>query len=270
MIGVFDSGLGGLTVLKEYTKELGDYDYVYLGDSARAPYGNKSQELIYEHTVEAVDFLFKKGCELVIVACNTSSAKALRKVQQEWLPENYPNKKVLGVIIPIAETVSELTNKGEKIGLIGTEATINSGTYEAEIKKLNPDLKIIAKPTPLLVPLVEEGWLKRKETKMILRYYLRPLKREKIDYLILGCTHYPVLLNLIRNIADKRCEVINPPAHITSKLKLYLKNHPEIEKKLPRNKKRIFYTTDDPKKFKTLSKKFWQDGIGEIKKTNLS
>jgi len=272
MVGVFDSGFGGLTILKSFLARLPDYDYVYLGDSARAPYGNKSPELIYKYTQEAVDFLFKKGCELVIVACNTVSAEALRKIQQEWLPKKYPDRRVLGVIIPIAEVVAETVKsapKKNRLGIIGTRSTISSGAYDAEIKKLCPDIEIFSESCPLLVPLVEEGWTKRKETRMILKYYLRPLKEKKVNYLILGCTHYPILLKEIKGIMGKHCQIFDSPKFVAEKLADYLDRHPEIEGKIPKKSKRIFYTTDDADKFKELGEKFLGQKIAEVEKVNL-
>ncbi len=265
MIGVFDSGYGGLTILKGFLDRLPEYDYIYLGDNARTPYGSKSQEVIYSYTREAVDFLFKQGCELIIIACNTASAKALRKIQQEFLTASYPDKKVLGVVIPIAEEAARLT-RSKKVGVIGTRATIESGSYDMEIKKLNSSLQIYSQSCPLLVPLVEEGWLKKPETKMILKKYLRPLKREQVDTLILGCTHYPFLLDDIKRIMTKRVRVLNSPEIVAEKLADYLKRHPEIEKKLAKNKKRIYYTTDDPKRFKSFGTKFLGEEVKEVKK----
>lgn len=268
MIGVFDSGLGGLTILKELQRVLPEYDYMYLGDSARAPYGNKSQDVIYGYTKDAVDFLFKRGCELIIVACNTASAKALRKIQQEHLPKNYPEKRVLGVIIPVIEGVAEI--KGiNRVGLIGTRATVESGTYEAELEKLNLNIEIYKQVCPLLVPLIEEGWIKRPETKKILKKYLRPLKDKKIDALILGCTHYPVLIKDIKQIMDKRVYVLNSPEIVAKKLADYLKKHSEIEKKLSKTGKNIFFTTDSAERFKEMSKNFLGKNINKVDKIEL-
>lgn len=268
MVGVFDSGYGGLTILKGFLEKLPNYDYIYLGDNARAPYGSKSQEVIYNYTREAIDFLFKQGCELIIIACNTSSAKALRKIQKDFLPEKYPDKRVLGVIIPIVEEAAKLT-KSKKVGVIGTRATIGSGSYEMEIKKLNNRLEVYGQPCPLLVPLVEEGWLKKPEAKMILKKYLRPLKQKQVDTLILGCTHYPFLIDDIKRIMTKRVKVLNSPEIVAAKLADYLVRHPEIEKKLGRNKKRIYYTTDDPVRFKNFGEKFLENEIKTIRKIEL-
>jgi len=284
MIGVFDSGFGGLTILKQFLKQLSQYDYIYLGDNARMPYGNKSQEVIYNYTKKAVDFLFKQGCELVIIACNTASAKALRKTQQEWLPEHQPEKRVLGVVIPVVEEAVEI--EGGRIGVIGTRATIESGVYEQELNKLKPDLEaeplrnetfrrgsasygIYQQPCPLLVPLVEEGWLKKPETKMILKKYLRPLKQKKIDTLILGCTHYPFLIKDIQRIMGKNCRVLDPPKIVAEKLRDYLKRHPEIESKISKNQELLFYTTDDAKRFKQFGEKFLSKGIKKVKRVEL-
>ncbi|MFH1822793.1 MAG: glutamate racemase [Patescibacteria group bacterium] len=273
MIGIFDSGFGGLTILKELLRQLPDYNYIYLGDNARAPYGNKSDEVIYNYSRQAVDFLFKQGCELIIIACNTASAKALRKIQQEWLPKHYSQKRVLGVIIPVVEETAALAAKQatkNKIGLIGTKATIKSKAYEKELKKFdNINIKIFTKPTPLLVPLVEEGWIKRRETKMILRYYLRPLKKQKINYLILGCTHYPILVKQIKKIMGDQCQVIDSPKIVAKKLIDYLARHPEIEKKINKNRRRSYYTTDEPFNFKELASRFLGDKIDQVKKVEL-
>ncbi len=268
MIGVFDSGLGGLTILKVFLEKLPQYDYIYLGDNARTPYGSKSQDVIYNYTREAVDFLFEQGCELIIIACNTASAKALRRIQQEFLPKNYPDKRVLGVIIPIVEDAARLT-KSKKVGVIGTRATIESGSYELEIKKLNSGLEVYGQACPLLVPLVEEGWLKKPETRMILKKYLRPLKQKRVDTLILGCTHYPFLLDDIKRIMTKRVKVLNSPEIVAEKLEDYLMRHPEIEEKIGKNKKRIYYTTDDPKRFKSFGGKFLGCEIGAVKRAEL-
>jgi len=268
MIGVFDSGFGGLTILTAFLKQLPQYNYIYLGDNARAPYGNKSQEVIYNYTQEAVDFLFKQGCELIIIACNTTPAKALTKIQQEQLLKYGQGKRVLGVIIPIAEQAAKLSRFG-RIGVIGTRATINSEVYENELKKLDPSLKIYHQACPLLVPLIEEGWIKKPEAKMILKKYLRPLKQKQIDSLILGCTHYPFLIEDIKRIMGKNCQVLDSPNIIADKLENYLKRHPEIEIKIGKNKKRLFYTTDNTERFKEFGRKFLKEEIEKVKRVDL-
>ena len=263
MIGVFDSGYGGLTILKDFLDRLPKYDYLYLGDSARTPYGNKSLKTVYEYTQQAVDFLFTRGAELIILACNTASAKALRKIQQEWLPIHYPERRVLGVVIPLAEAAVAATRWG-RIGVIGTRATIESGVYEQELHKLNLDIKVLGQPCPLLVPLVEEGWVGKPETNMILKKYLRPLKSKAIDSLILGCTHYPFLKKDIVRIMGKNCHVLDTPGIVADKLTKYLTRHPEIETMLSRNGKRIFFTTDDPERFKCFGGIFLGRKIPEV------
>ena len=268
MIGVFDSGFGGLTVLKEFLRVLPDYDYIYLGDNARAPYGNKSDEVIYNYTVQALDFLFKNGCELVIIACHTASSKALRKIQQEYLPAKYPGKRVLGVVMPIVEQAIKLS-RYHRLGIIGTTATVSSGAYKKELEKLRNDLEIFQEACPLLVPLVEEGWTGKPEAKIILKKYLRPLKVKEIDTLILGCTHYPLMLEDIKRIMGKNVKIIDPAVVAAEKLVDYLKRHGEIEKKLEKNRKLVFYTTDDVGKFKNLGRKFLGREVGEVKKAML-
>jgi glutamate racemase len=268
MIGVFDSGFGGLTVLKEFLRVLPDYDYLYLGDNARAPYGNKSDEVIYEYAKQAVDFLFKEGCELVIIACHTASSKALRKIQQEYLPKAYPDKRVLGVVVPTVEEAIKLS-RYHKLGVIGTTATISSGVYKKELEKLRNDLKIYEQTCPLLAPLIEEGWTERPETRMILKKYLHPLKIKEIDTLILGCTHYPLLIKDIARIMAKNVKVINPAEAAAEKLVIYLNKHKDLENKLGKNGKLIFYTTDNPAKFRELGRRFLGKEIGEVKKIEL-
>ena len=268
MIGVFDSGLGGLTVLRAFCKRLPQLDYLYVGDNARAPYGNKSLEVIYEYTRQAVEFLFGRGCVLVILACNTASAKALRKIQQEWLPLHYPDRRVLGVVIPLAEAGIHVTRYG-RIGVIGTRATIESRVYEQELGKLRSDLKVYGLACPLLVPLVEEGWVGRPEANRILKKYLRHLKDRKVDSLLLGCTHYPFLQKDIERIMGKTCKVLDGPEIVADKLEDYLHRHPEIENRVTKNGKRAFFTTDDPGRFKLLGEKFLNQDIPEVGKLTL-
>jgi glutamate racemase len=268
IIGVFDSGLGGLTVFKHFLKDLPEYNYIYLGDNARLPYGEKSQATIYEYTLEAMEFLFKKGCNLIIIACNTASAQALRRLQQEYLPKHWPDRRILGVIRPLAEEFAN--QKIKKIGVIGTKSTINSGAYEIEIKKLNPNIKVEATSAPLLVPLIEEGWAKKPETKMILKKYLHPLKTMQVEALILGCTHYPYLLKEIKNIMGRRISVLDPGKIIASRLKKYLDKHSELGLKSTTEKTRNYYTTDDPKIFKDLGEKFLDAKIVNIEQVKIT
>lgn len=267
-IGVFDSGLGGLTVLKMFFKYLPNYNFIYLGDNARVPYGNKSKELIYEYSKQAVDFLFSQGVSLIIIACNTASAEALRKIQQEYLPKKYPGKNVLGVIHPLAEFVAGNKNL-KKVGVIGTKATINSGVYQKEIKNLNPKIKVYSQSTPLLVPLIEEGWIKQNETKSILKKYLSPLQKKGIETLIMGCTHYPFLMNEIRKIMGEKCLVPNTGKIVALSLLDYLKRHPEFNLRPVKKPAHLFYTSDNPNKFKALGEKFLDGKIKSLKKIEL-
>lgn len=267
-IGVFDSGLGGLSILKYLQTDVPGYHYLYLGDNARLPYGEKSPEDIYKYSCQAMDFLFAQGCALIIVACNTVSAQALRRLQQEYLPLNYPHKKILGVIFPLAEEFANHT-KITRIGVIGTKATIASGAYENEIKKLNPNLTVETKSTPLLVPLIENGWAKKPETKMILKKYLRPLKTKQIQALILGCTHYPFLSKDIRRIVGKKIIVPDPGKIVAKSLENYLKRHPELNLKPQTKTSTSFFTTADIDSFKKEGEKFLNSKIENIKKIKI-
>ena len=256
-IGVFDSGLGGLTVLKHFLKELPQYNYYYLGDKARLPYGGHSKEVIYRYTKEAVDFLFARGCQLIILACNTASAQALYRLQQEYLPKKYPDRRILGVIIPLAEQVSSR----KKVGVIGTCATISSNVYEQEIKKLNPKTKVYQNSAPLLVPLIEEGLAGKAVTNKILKKYLSPLKKERVDTLILGCTHYPFLLTDVRRLMGKNCDVFDPGLIVAKSLNSYIDRHPEFKYTKKKAGERNFFLTDQPENFIHLGEKFLGEKI---------
>jgi glutamate racemase len=267
MIGVFDSGVGGLTVLKSLLEHLPDYDYVYLGDNARTPYGNKTKEEVYEYTRQAVDFLFKQGCDLIIIACNTASALALRQLQQKYLLKKYPNKKVLGVVRPMAEAIAAAKEK--KIGVIGTYATVKSRIYSREIKVFLPEVEIFSRATPLLVPLIEGGWIDEKQTKDILEKYLAPFKKEKIDSLVLGCTHYPYLQRQICQIMGKGCKIYNSGEIVALSLKDYLKRHPELTIVWHPKPKLNFYTTGGVGMFKVLGDRFLDRKIEHISRVVL-
>ncbi len=268
MIGVFDSGFGGLTVLRSFLEKCPQYNYIYLGDNARVPYGNKSKEIVYEYTREAVDFLFAQGCELIILACNTASALALRKLQREYLPKKFSGKKILGVVRPIAEAVAQKNNVN-KVGVIGTKATIDSLVYNQEIGNVNVGKKVIAQSAPLLVPLIEEGYGKKQVLDIILKDYLQFLYDNNVDELILACTHYPLLINYIRDLIPNTCVLQNPGEIIAESLCNYLSRHREIK---PNNNKKnslVFYTTDSVEKFKELGEKFLGRKIKNINKINL-
>ncbi len=267
-IGIFDSGFGGLSILKTITKELPNYDYIYLGDNARAPYGNRSPEIIYEFTRQAVDFLFKNNCQLVILACNTASSDALRKIQQEYLPQYYPSKKILGVLIPGAEAAVAKT-KNKKIGVMATEGTVTSGSFVREIKKLDSTIKVFQQSCPLLVPLIEAGEKNNPATKIILEQYIKTLKQKKIDTVILGCTHYGLVGEQIKKIFGDKVKVISEGKEVAKKLKIYLAKHPEIETTLTKKSKLSFYSTDTTSKFQTLGSKFFGQKI-EVEKVTLN
>ncbi|MDR3559251.1 MAG: glutamate racemase [Candidatus Pacebacteria bacterium] len=266
-IGIFDSGFGGLDIMRGITKALPDYDFIYLGDTARVPYGTRSKETIYQFTKEAVDFLFGKNCELVIFACNTASSDALRLIQKKHVPENHKNKKVLGVLIPAAEVAYEVS-KNKKIGVMATASTVASKSFARELKKIDPEIKIYQQACPLLVPLVEAGEQNSEITETALRKYLKPLLAKKIDTLILGCTHYGILERKIKKIAGKEMKIVSESKIIGRKLKDYLVRHPEIEKKIAKNKRRTFYSTDLTDNFQKLGSKFFGAKI-EVKKASL-
>jgi glutamate racemase len=250
-IGVFDSGFGGLSILKDIHKKMPKYPYVYLGDTARTPYGSRSPEIVYQFTREAIDYLFSKGCGLVIVACNTASAEALRKIQQEYLPKHYPDRRVLGVIIPGAEEAAQVT-KNNRVGVLATEGTVRSNTFVKEIQKLNPKIRVFQQAAPLLVPFVEEGEYRSEAARFMIASYLKPLLKQRIDTLILGCTHYGHLESLIRKEVGSEVCVLSEGTVVAKKLENYLSRHPEIEQTLTKKGATIFYTTDLTEKFKRV------------------
>jgi len=253
-IGVFDSGLGGLAILKEIIKVLPNYDYVYFGDNARVPYGGRSPEIIYQFTKEAVDFLFNKNCKLIILACNSATSTSLRKIQKEYLPKRWPDRKVLGVIRPAVEKIAELNSR--KVGVIGTHATINSKSFVLEIKKLSSKIKVFQNPAPLLVPIIEEGEVDWPGTEMILKKYLNPLITKKIDTLILGCTHYGLTTEKIKKIIGPKIFVITEGKEVAVKLKEYLNKHKEIEMFLSKKRNKKYYVTDLSERYKKMAELF--------------
>lgn len=258
MIGVFDSGYGGLTILKEILKALPEYNYLYLGDNARTPYGNRSKEIITQFTDEAVRFLFDQGARLIIVACYTASALALRELQKKYLrnpKSKYCDRKILGVIRPVTEQAVHESKSG-RIGVVGTRGTIASKSFEVELKHQKSGVAVVTQACPLLVPLIEEHWHTKPETRMILRKYLRPVKNHNIDTLILGCTHYPLMLDDFKRMMGKRTRVLDSGKIVAVSLKDYLSRHPEIERQLERDGKRIFCTTDNPERFREFTKTF--------------
>ncbi len=256
-IGVFDSGVGGLSVLKQFKKILPEYDYVYLGDNARAPYGDRSPERIYEFTRQGVAWLFDQDCALVILACNSASAEALRRLQQEWLPTAYPDRRILGILIPAVESIIK-NHSNKKIGVIGTRATIQSNAYVREFtKRTSVPPSILQHACPLLVVLIEEGWQKTIPSKMIIKKYLAPFKQKKIQVLVLGCTHYSFIKDIVKRIMGKRVECVDPSVVGAQSLKAYLANHGEIESRLSKQKTVRICSTDSSQRIKQLTATFW-------------
>ncbi len=249
-IGVFDSGYGGLTVLKEIVKQLPDYDYLYLGDNARAPYGTRSFETVYEYTLECVKQLFAMDCELVILACNTASAKALRNIQQIDLPTIAPHKRVLGVIRPTTEVVGKYSKTGH-VGVLGTTGTITSNSYPIEIEKLYPHLKVHQQACPMWVPLVENNEIETEGADYFIQKNLNSLlsKDKNIDTIILGCTHYPLLINKIKKYLPAGITLLSQGEIVAKSLVDYLKRHPEMEQKCSRGANIKFLTTDSTENF---------------------
>lgn len=249
-IGIFDSGYGGLTVMKEIVRELPEYDYIYLGDNARAPYGTRSYETVYRYTWECVQWFFGQGCELVILACNTASAKALRTIQQQNLMGKYRDKRVLGVIRPTAEVIGELTRTGN-IGILATPGTVDSGSYPMEIRKFFPDLGVYQEACPMWVPLVENNETSGPGVDYFIKKHLQHLLDQHlhIDTLLLACTHYPLLLEAIQKNLEQEVKVISQGEIVARSLADYLQRHPEIEARCSRNRQRAFFTTDSPKGF---------------------
>jgi glutamate racemase len=240
-IGVFDSGLGGLLITRSLITLMPHYDYVYLGDTARVPYGNRSESVITMFTLEGVRYLLDHDCNLVIVACNTASSEALREIQQNLLPHEYPQSKVLGVLIPAAESAVEATQTG-KIGVLATTGTVTSMAFVREIQILLPTAQISQQPAPLLVPLLEHDG--KKWVIPILEKYLAPLLEKNIDTLILGCTHYPLVKDEVRQICGLSVSVICQDEIIPKKLDDYLSRHPEIAERLSQNSSQEFNLTD--------------------------
>lgn len=261
-IGIFDSGYGGLTVLSAIKSLLPQYDYLYLGDNARAPYGSRSFDTVYQFTREAVEWLFSSGCHLVILACNTASAKALRTIQQRDLPTIDPERRVLGVIRPTTERVAELTNSGH-IGVLGTEGTIQSRSYEIEIYKLHPQLTISGEACPMWVPLVENREYDKPGADYFVRQHLEQLmaKDPQIDTIILGCTHYPLLLDKVRQHLPAGTNVITQGSYVAESLKDYLSRHQEMDTKCTKSGTVRYYTTDASDKFNQLASIFLREKV---------
>jgi glutamate racemase len=249
-IGIFDSGYGGLTVFKAIADLMPDYDYVYLGDNARSPYGNRSFETVHQYTLECVEWFFKMGCPLVILACNTASAKALRTIQQQDLPRLGPDKRVLGVIRPTAEVIGGFTHTRE-VGVLGTLGTVNSGSYKIEINRFAPDVKVHQLACPMWVPLVENGEYASDGADYFVKKYLDDLLTiaPGIDTILLACTHYPLLLEKIHKYLPAGIRLVSQGGIVAESLVDYLNRHPEIEATLSRTCTTRYFTTDSTSDF---------------------
>ena len=249
-IGVFDSGYGGLTVLREIVQRLPQYDYLYLGDNARAPYGNRSFDTVYHYTLQCVKWFFKQGCPLVILACNTASAKALRTIQQQDLPGLAPGNRVLGVIRPTAEVIGNYSESGE-VGVLATQGTVVSESYPMEIAKFFPGLKVYQEACPMWVPLVENNEHTRDGADYFVKRNLKHIfeKGENIDVILLGCTHYPLLKNKIEEYLPVGVTLLSQGEIVANSLAGYLQRHPEMETRCGRGGTRRFYTTDSTADF---------------------
>lgn len=261
-IGVFDSGYGGLTILDGIRQRMPQYDYIYLGDNARAPYGTRSFDVVYEFTLQAVRKLFSMGCPLVILGCNTASAKALRSIQQKYLPEHAPDRRVLGVIRPTAEVVGELS-KTLHIGVLATEGTIRSLSYNLEIEKLYPGSTIVGQACPMWVPLVENNEFDKPGADYFVKDSLQKLLDQDplIDTIILGCTHYPLLLNKIHQYLPKGITVIPQGQYIATSLEDYLHRHPEMDERLTRGGACQYFTTESASKFRESASLFLHEEV---------
>ena len=269
-IGVFDSGYGGLTILKALQKQLPQYDYIYLGDNARAPYGTRSFETVYEYTLEAVKWFFDQGCELVILACNTASAKALRNIQQLDLPTLAPNKRVLGVIRPSSEVLGNYS-VSKQVGIMGTTGTVQSESYLIEMAKFFPEVKVFQQACPMWVPIIENGEFDSEGADFFVKKYLDQLfsQSKQIDAVLLACTHYPLLEAKIKAYAPKGVKIISQGDIVAQSLALYLENHPEIAQKCSKNGQISFFTTDNEQVFEQQGSLFFGQKIA-AKHTDLA
>ena len=264
-IGIFDSGYGGLTILRQIRRRLPDYEYIYLGDNARAPYGSRSFEVVLRFTLQAVEYLFSAGCPLVILACNTASAKALRSIQQEYIPKGDPTRRVLGVIRPTVEALPSATRSGH-IGLMATAGTVASHSYRMETAKIDDSMTLTEQACPLLVPLIENGegtgegaeWFVRKYTSRLLE------ADPQIDTLLLGCTHYPIIKDVIRKHVPENVRLLEQGPLVAESLADYLLRHPEMERRLRKQAQCSFLTTEEPDKFDVMAGAFMDYSVKSI------
>ena len=253
-IGIFDSGYGGLTIYDKIKEALPQYDYIYLGDNARAPYGSRSFDVVYEFTRQAVFRLFREGCRLVILACNTASAKALRTIQQKDLPNWTDIHRVLGIIRPTVEAIGPLT-KTKHVGVLGTEGTVNSNSYAIEINKLLPEITVTSQACPMWVPIIENNEYAGEGADYFIQKYPNKIlsKDAQIDLLILGCTHYPLIADKIKEVVPAHVKLLSQGEYVAKSLVNYLERHPEIEEMCTKNSTTLFYTTESPGKFSEMT-----------------
>lgn len=261
-IGVFDSGYGGLTILNAIRKKMPQYDFMYLGDNARAPYGPRSFNIVYRFTLEAVKYLFAQGCNLVILACNTASAKALRTIQQNDLPQIDPTKRVLGVIRPTVERIGDISHSGN-IGILGTSGTVQSRSYDMEIKKLHPSFNVFSQSCPLWVPLVENLEAHGDGADYFVKKYINELLSQScdIDSIILGCTHYPILIDKIKKYTPNHINIVEQGEIVADSLTDYLTRHPEMDIRCSKNGTCTYLTTEDEDKFNNMASVFLNEEI---------
>jgi glutamate racemase len=261
-IGVFDSGYGGLTVLKEIVKKLPAYDYTYLGDNARSPYGTRSFETVYQYTLECVEWFFQQGCHLVILACNTASAKALRTIQQNDLERIAPGKRVLGVIRPTTEKIATYTKTGE-VGILGTNGTVQSGSYVIEIEKFSPQVKVYQEACPMWVPLVENNEYESQGADFFIRKNLDSLfaQSNNIDTVLLACTHYPLLKSRIERFMPHGKRLVSQGEIVANSLADYLQRHPEIDEQCTKGGVVKFFTTDSADDFDSHGSTFFGEPV---------
>ena len=261
-IGIFDSGYGGLTILDRIRQRLLHYDYLYLGDNARTPYGPRSFGVVYEFTRQAVERLFEMGCHLVVLACNTASAKALRTIQQHDLPGWDPQRRVLGIIRPTAEVIGSLT-KSRHVGVLATEGTIKSESYRLEIQKLHPDIRVTGIACPLWVPLVENNEMRSPGADYFVRKYIMQMMAADplIDAAILGCTHYPLLMEKIQQAMPSTVRIVPQGEYVAQSLHDYLQRHPEMEQHCSRQSTTRYLTTENPEKFNDQARLFLNEAV---------
>ncbi len=261
-IGIFDSGYGGLTVMQEIVQQLPAYDYIYLGDNARAPYGTRSFETVYRYTLECVEWFFKQGCPLVILACNTASAKALRTIQQNDLQKLNSNNRVLGVIRPTAEVIGQYS-KTRQVGVLATAGTVQSESYEIEINKFYPDIQVFQQACPMWVPLIENNEHESAGADYFVKEYVDALLNQsgKIDTALLGCTHYPLLSKKIQQYLPDGIQLLSQGKIVAESLGDYLHRHPETEVRLIKNRSRQFFTTDSALDFNNHARLFYGEEV---------